>query len=176
MKDNPNFTTPIVDPDDLAAAVALLQTRIQAARQGGPVEVSLKNQQREIVAGMARQLASYVESVAGTDLAKLQSSGFDAASTNRASYQLEKPVIVRIEIPVSTVMRLKVPPVANQRALEVRVHNGTEEWFTFGGFKSSRDILIPNRVPGQTYTFQVRAIGGLSGYSDWSNPVSQMAT
>lgn len=139
------------------------------------MEVSLKNQQREVVAAMARQLASYVESVAGTDLAKLQSSGFDARSTNRASYQLAQPVIVRVECPVSTLTRLKVPPVTNARALEVRVHNGTEEWFHFGGFKSSRDILIPNRVPGQTYTFQVRAIGGSTGYSDWSDPVSRMA-
>jgi hypothetical protein len=173
---NPSFPTPPVDPDDLKDEVAVLQTRIQAARQGGPVDVSLKDQQRALVAGMMRKMATYVEMMAGTELAKLQSSGFDAVSTNRAPYQLAKPVITRIYNPVSTVLGVKVPPVASSRAFEARVHNGTEEWFQFGGFKSTRDILVPNRVPGQTYTVQVRAIGGLTGYSDWSDPVSHMAT
>lgn len=175
-KTNAAFPEPPVDPDDFAAAVALLQTRIQAARSGGPMEVSLKNQQRAIVAGMGRQMATYVELMAGTDLAKLQSSGFEATSTNRASYQLAKPEIMRVYNPVSTVLGVKVPPVANSRAFEARVQNGTGGPETFGGFKSTRDILIPNRVPGQTYRVEVRAVGGLTGYSDWSDPVSHMAT
>ena len=30
-------------------------------------------------------------------------------------------------------------------------------------------------TPGTNYTFQVRAIGGSTGYSDWSDPVSHMS-
>ena len=29
--------------------------------------------------------------------------------------------------------------------------------------------------PGVTYTVQVRGVGGTTGYSDWSDPVSHMA-
>ena len=30
-------------------------------------------------------------------------------------------------------------------------------------------------IPGVVYTIQVRAIGGLTGYGDWSDPISRMA-
>jgi hypothetical protein len=37
-------------------------------------------------------------------------------------------------------------------------------------------IVIKDLIPGTTYVFQVRAVGGSTGYSDWSNPVSRMCT
>ena len=40
----------------------------------------------------------------------------------------------------------------------------------------SRRIRLTNFTPGTVYTIQVRAIGGFTGYSDWSDPVSHMAT
>jgi hypothetical protein len=33
---------------------------------------------------------------------------------------------------------------------------------------------IDGLTPGTTYMFQVRAIGGSTRYSDWSNPVSRV--
>ncbi len=36
-------------------------------------------------------------------------------------------------------------------------------------------MIISNLTPGTTYTFQVRALGRL-GYTNWSDPVSRMAT
>jgi hypothetical protein len=176
MKTNPNFPTPAIDPDDLQAAAELLQTRIQDAQQGGVMARTLRNQQSAVVKDMLRTQAAYVQSVVGDDLAKLQSSGFEATSSNRARVQLPQPVIRRIYSPTSTVLAAVVGALANARAWEVRIHNGTDEWHSFGGLTSSRALLIPNRVPGQTYTVQVRAIGGLTGYSDWSDPVSHMAT
>jgi hypothetical protein len=35
-------------------------------------------------------------------------------------------------------------------------------------------MTISGLTPGTTYVFQVRAIGGSTRYSDWSNPVSRM--
>ena len=175
MTANPNFPTPKIDPVALGAAATLLQTRIQEAQQGGPLSRTLRNQQRALGEEMCRTQAAYVQSVIGDDLAKLQSSGFEAASSNRAQAQLPRPVILRIHSPVSTVLIVTVYAIRNARSWEVRVHNGTEEWHSFGGLTSSRRLLIPNRVPGQTYTIQIRAVGGLTGYSDWSDPVSHMA-
>ena len=48
-------------------------------------------------------------------------------------------------------------------------------WQAVGVFTYSRPILIENLTPGTTYTMQARAIGGSTGYSDWSDPVSHMA-
>jgi hypothetical protein len=40
----------------------------------------------------------------------------------------------------------------------------------------SRGIEFDNLVPGTLYTAQARGIGGSTGYSDWSLPVTIMAT
>jgi len=40
----------------------------------------------------------------------------------------------------------------------------------------ARRIEIGNLPPGNTYAVQVRAIGGSTGYSDWSDPVSRIVT
>jgi hypothetical protein len=41
-------------------------------------------------------------------------------------------------------------------------------------FTNSRLMTIDGLSPGKKYMFQVRAIGGSTRYSDWSNPVSRM--
>jgi hypothetical protein len=35
---------------------------------------------------------------------------------------------------------------------------------------------VENLVPGTTYNISARAIGGSDGFSEWSDPVSHMAT
>jgi hypothetical protein len=36
--------------------------------------------------------------------------------------------------------------------------------------------VLPDLMPGTIYFVRVRAIGGSTGYSEWSVPVSLMAT
>jgi hypothetical protein len=36
-------------------------------------------------------------------------------------------------------------------------------------------VVIAGLTPGVVYTLLARAVGGLTGYSDWSDPVSHMA-
>ena len=44
-----------------------------------------------------------------------------------------------------------------------------------------RDVHLDTRhgrdglIPGGTYNFRVRAVGGSTGYSEWSNPVGHMS-
>jgi hypothetical protein len=40
---------------------------------------------------------------------------------------------------------------------------------------SSKQIIFNGLTPGKTYTIQVRALGGSTGQSDWSDPSSHMA-
>jgi hypothetical protein len=56
------------------------------------------------------------------------------------------------------------------------VSYGTSGWQVVGTFTQTRRILLENLTPDTTYTVQARAIGGLTGSSDWSDPVSRMST
>jgi len=38
----------------------------------------------------------------------------------------------------------------------------------------ARSVQIPGLTPGTTYTVQACALGGTTGQSDWSDPVSHM--
>lgn len=75
---------------------------------------------------------------------------------------------------------LKVTPIAQARCYELRsatlgAGNAPGSWQSAGLFTNSRSMTVAGLAPGTTYSFQVRAVGGSSGYSDWSNPVSRMA-
>ena len=43
-------------------------------------------------------------------------------------------------------------------------------------FTQARRVVLTGLTPGTAYTLQVRAIGGSTGYSPWSEPVTHMAT
>jgi chitodextrinase len=69
--------------------------------------------------------------------------------------------------------------IARAKCYEVRpaavgAGNVPGPWQTAGLFTNSRSMTVAGLVPGTTYSFQVRAVGGSTGYSDWSNPVSRM--
>jgi hypothetical protein len=52
---------------------------------------------------------------------------------------------------------------------------GANGWELAGIFTQARSITVDGRIPGTVYDVQARAIGGSTGYSDWSDPVSHMA-
>ena len=150
-------------------------TKLAATAQGGTLATAEKNAAREVLVGSLRQTAAYVQSVAAQDLPLLLSSGFSAASTNRAQAPLDTPVVLAIDNTSSTQFILRVQPVANARSYEAQYKNGAG-WLPGGIFTQARRMEIDNLTPGTTYAVQVRAIGGSTGASDWSAPQSCMAT
>jgi len=79
----------------------------------------------------------------------------------------------------STELVLKVTPIVHAKCYEVRSAavcegNTPGPWQTAGLFTNSRSMTIDGLTAGTTYMFQVRAVGGSTRYSDWSNPVSRM--
>jgi hypothetical protein len=70
---------------------------------------------------------------------------------------------------------LRATPVDNAKVYQVRLTVGTNAPIDGGVFTQARRIVQPNLMPGTTYSVEVRAIGGSTGYSDWSDPVSHMA-
>ena len=126
-----------------------------------------------------RKLAHYVQDNCGNDLAVFLSSGFLAAATNRARSPLAKPSILSVDYGNTTQLVVKVSPVVRAKCYEVRLASlgagGTPSpWQNAGLFTNSRSMTINNLTPGTTYAFQVRAVGGSTGYTDWSDPVAHM--
>lgn len=182
---SPQWTVPPNPPypvaaTALASAIDDFASTNAAAAQGGPADTALKNVKREALISLQRQLASYVQDNHGNDLAKLLASGFEAVSTNRTSVPLDKPIIRDIVNGMSTELIVRVGRIANARAYEVRcalISNGGAPgpWQTPQLFTSSRGMNVTGLTPGGMYTFQVRAVGGSTGYSDWSDAVSHMS-
>jgi hypothetical protein len=162
-----------------AALVTLGTTFIEklaASADGGKLAVAEKNVARATLVEALRKEAAYVQSVAGTDLPKLLSSGFAAVNNNTAQTPLPKPVVDNIDDFQSTKLMLRLKPIPNLRAVEARRKQGAADWEDAGIFTQTRKIVQEDLTPGATYSFQFRAIGGSTGYSEWSDPISHMAT
>ena len=175
MTGNPSYTTPAVPLDTLTAVNTAFQTAIVNAKQGGPALTAAKDAKREELLPLLRTQASYVQTVANDDLAVILSSGFSVNSTSRTSVPLAKPNIENIDNFASTQLMVKLTTIPNARAYEVRLNAGDDKWENAGVFTKSRGVLLENLIPGKTYTIQARAVGGKTGYSDWSDPVSHMS-
>ena len=176
MTNNPGYVTPLVPLPDLTAGKNTFDAAIVAAAQGGTQLTAAKNAARAALIELLRAQAAYVQSLAQYDQTLLLSSGFWNTSTERTRKPLPKPAITNIDNFASTQLLLKVSPLDNARAYEARVRVGTQPWQNVGVFTKARGMLLPDLIPGTMYDIQVRGVGGSLGYSDWSDPVSRMAT
>ena len=99
---------------------------------------------------------------------------------NDAQTPLETPIIQDLTNGNSGQLVVRLKPVANAHAYEARFAalgaGGTPgPWQSGGLFSSTRSMAITGLTPGITYAVEIRAIGGSTGYSDWSNAVSHMS-
>ena len=171
---NPAYATPVVSMAALGTSRTAFQTAMADTAQGGTAATAAKNAARETLVGLLRQEANYVQGAADNDLTVLLSSGFLAASTNRTQSPLETPSIVKILNEASSQLVLRVTPITNARAYETRYYTTPGAWQSGGISTQARHIIVEGLTPGTTYTMSVRAIGGSTGHSDWSDPVSHM--
>ncbi len=175
-----SYPTPPVTQIVLDAALLAFTQSIAAAAQGGPADTADKNNKRDALVDLLRQLAGYVQSKHGNDMAVLLASGFDAVSTNHASTPLTAPTIRDILNGNSGQLILRVTPIRNANSYETRyaaigAGGAPGPWQSGGLHSNSRSISINGLTPGTNYTFQVRAVGGSTGYSDWSDAVSHVS-
>ncbi|MGN6642591.1 MAG: hypothetical protein ACTHKU_06270 [Verrucomicrobiota bacterium] len=176
MTNNPNFTTPLVPLATLSTENTAYKASITAAANGDRLAISVKNDNRETMINLLAQQSAYVQGIAAGDLTVLLSSGFDAASTNRAQVPLDAPEILSVENPASTKLAMRLKRVDTAKAYEVRISYGNSGWVSIGVFTQARRILLEDLIPGTLYNLQARCIGGSTGASDWSDPISHMAT
>ncbi len=160
----------------LTAQYTTFHNACAAAAEGGKIARAARDAARTVLDTSLRAIAAYVQSIAGQDLTVLLSSGFEAINTSRTQTPLETPNFTKIEHGNTTQLFISVTTVPNARSYEVQAKTGTGNWQTVSVVAQSRKIVLENLTPGTVYDLQVRAIGGSTGSSLWSAPVSQMAT
>ena len=176
---NKYFTNLPVDLATVKTALTDFTNGIAAAAQGGIHATADKNKKRHDLIVILRKLALYVQANCNDDLAILTSSGFQAASTTRTLGPLPKPTIKTLDNGHSGQLQATIEKDSKAKSYELQVApitGGTIGQFqTVGTFTKSRNLPINGLTPGANYAVRVRAIGGTTGYSDWSDTVTHMS-
>jgi hypothetical protein len=160
-------------PVDLRTRQTALQAAIAASLGGGPALTAAKYDAVEAAISGLDALAFYVQTVARYDVTMLLSSGFQAASSNRAQSPLAAPAILGIDTDISTQLTLHLTPIANANGYEVQFSSGTSDWKTITFSTQARSIVLAGLTSGTLYNVHVRALGGSENYSPWSIPGSR---
>ena len=99
---------------------------------------------------------------------------------SRTQSALPTPSITAIDNGNSSQLLVRVGAVRYARCYELRsaaiaADGAPGPWQPNAIFTNSRSMQVNGLNPGTKYAFQVRAVGGSAGFSDWSNPVTRMS-
>ena len=177
LTDNKAFPNPPVELAAVQTALDALVDAVAAQAHGGVTATAEKNNKREALIALLRKLAHYVEG-SSTDLAVVLSSGFQTVTVSRSQSALGKPSIVRIDFGASSRLLVRVRPIEKAKCYEARsstiAANGAAGPWQPGGLSTNSRIELNGLTPGTNYAVQIRAVGGSTGFSDWSDPVVHM--
>ena len=173
MTGNAAFPDPTVKVPDLDILQKAFHAALLANGTGGQEATALKNETRAALVPALRLNAAYVQGRPGLTLSMLLSSGYLANSNNHSQSVLDTPTLT-IDNGNSTQLIAHLPPVTNARSYQVQVMTSDGKVVATVVSTQARNIVIPNLKPGVIYTLQGQAVGGSTGFSDWSDPVSHM--
>ena len=161
--------------DDLTGSIAT-----QAQAGGGTTVTTVKNKKRDVLDGLLRKLAHYVQANCNDDVQVVLNSGFQAKTTAvRSQVPLEKAKIVSVDNGHAKELVVRAHKIPRARSYEVQAaavgaNNTVGSFQPAGIFTKSRSMTVTGLTPGTTYAFQVRALGRL-GYTDWSDSANRMS-
>ena len=174
MTGNASFPDPTVKPADVGALQLTFHGSLLACANGGKQLTAAKNEARDVLVNALRLNAAYVQSRPNLTLSMLLSSGYLPTSTNHSQSELDSPLISSIDNGPTGQLIAHLLPVDNAHSYQVKVMTPDGKVVTQVDSTQARNVAIPGLTPGIVYTLQARAVGGLTGYSDWSDPVSHM--
>ncbi|MEO6788410.1 MAG: fibronectin type III domain-containing protein [Chthoniobacteraceae bacterium] len=173
------YPTPPFAQTVLDAANKAFDDAVPVAKAGGPLQTADKNNKRNALIALLRQLAAYVQTRHGDDLAVLLSSGFEAVVTNHAPAVITVPHIRDILNGGTGELIIRVDPMDNIRVFAAQIAvvgpGGLLGPYLNGGLHNdSRHISLPGLIPGTLYSVQIQAVGGGQRISSWSDAVQHM--
>ena len=170
------FTKPPVLLTDLETQRLSYQATNTESRKGGVDRTRANAAAKQVLTDSLMQIALYCQGLGRHDLNLLLSSGFEVNSTNRTSGPLDTPSIKDILNNVSGQLTVRGIGVLNGRMYKVRTStDGGKTWTEWPQFNGARLMVLQPTIPGTTYMVEICAMGGTTGQSPWSNPVSMMA-
>ena len=176
MTDNDQFPDPVVPLSQLTNANADFKQAIAAAQFKASAAIKAKAQRRSELLDLLKHQAAYVQFAAHVNANAALSSGFDLASNNTTPQPLKVPVILAIRNVASTKLGLKIRRVRNARVYEVWLRELKGEWRLAQTFPNTRNMVLTGLTPGTLYQIRARAVGGSTGYSQWSTLLQHMST
>jgi hypothetical protein len=172
---NEELADPPVKPTALATLKKTFDDAIIAASEGGALAKAHRDAARAALLSALNKDASYVDINCDEDMTVLLSSGYETVSTNRAQTVLNPPEVTSAEYGQAGEIKLRVKGDPNRKAVLGRCKTMDGDWGPVVTFKNSRSILFDGLKAGTTYVMQLCGLGGSTGQSDWSEPVSKMA-
>lgn len=174
---NPRFPTLPVSLGMLSQYQSTYQATRTEARKGGTDRTQLKKAARRVLEDALVKIALFIQGEARHDYDALLSSGFEVMALNRRPVPLDRPAILTVFNNVSGQLRLRGQAVVNARAYQVQGStDGGQTWFDMDNSLGARFIMLTPTIPGTIYTLRLRAVGGSTKYSAWSDPITIMAT
>jgi hypothetical protein len=177
LTSHPFFIKPPVSMADMETQRLAYQATNTESRKLGVDRTRANAVAKQVLVDSLMQTALYCQGLARHDLNLLLSSGFEVNSTNRTSGPLDPPSIKDILNNVSGQLTVRGLGVLNGRMYKARTStDGGKTWTEWPLFKGARLMVLSPVVPGTVYMVEICAMGGSTGQSPWSNPVSIMAT
>jgi hypothetical protein len=182
LNGNANIPAPPApfDLPTLLAANQALSAANSAALDGGKKAVALRNHCKEVVVKILDQLAKYVQANCKDDMTIFLSSGFKAQSSTKTTAATASESIRYVKPgPNSGQVQVKLVVVRIAGSYELRwapvPAGGVPTAWTIQPIMNVRSAtVVSGLTPGTTYAFQARAVIP-SGYTDWTDSVTQMA-
>ncbi|MBK8615491.1 MAG: fibronectin type III domain-containing protein [Flavobacteriales bacterium] len=175
MTGNANFPTPSPTLVELTAARTNLVAALSAAESGAHADIAKKNQSVKNLRDLLTKMARYVNSVAGGDVNKAVSSGFELARTPEPTEKLEAPV--ELSARMSSYLGridLRWDSVRGARMYQVYMCDGDVadggKW-TMVGVSSRTKFEVTDLEANKFFSFRVAALGRIG-----EGPASEIVT
>jgi hypothetical protein len=172
---NPAFPTPAPSIADITTAMNDFATALANAANGGIELTAIKNDKRNVLVGLLRNLASYLQVTCNGDLTTLISSGFPIQKPQRTPVGLLSAPVVALSLGINSgslngsALPIFGASIYNWQLVRADAPNVIVQTAQ----TTAASMTFNNLTPGVVYSVQANAVGA-AGPSDWSNPVSQM--
>lgn len=176
----PKLPIPLVpptppDPDapvDLTTRKASLDAAISATQGRGTLATSAKDTALQFAMDGLDATGYYCQTVARYDLATFLTSGFQPASKNKSQSELDPPSVTGIDNGRPNELDAHLSPIANAVGYEVQTSLNGTDWTTVKFSTQARTIPLTGLTAGTVVQVRARALGGSTGQSQWSLPMS----
>jgi hypothetical protein len=169
----PNLPIPLAALQD---TIHDFSTKLNAAYKGSVAQTEAKKAARTVLLDRLNPLALHVEGVALGNPDVIRAAGFDSKTHGYTPQTpLAKPTEIHALNVASTKVQLRVKAQRNVRSVKVQYRTAGGNWQDGGDFPNTKVVVVLNLVPGTRYDFRVQFIGGSTGASEWSDPLTHMA-